>query len=734
MTLAVGMAVGMMLIQTAGAYLRYLPFEANLTREERTRLWKYILLWMPVTCTLYVTYYLYVGVNVETFKSVQYFGWIPFLLLSLVVIRNEGMRHTFVLGMQTLWFTLLHSVSGSLILLLMPPHYGTGLNRIVLQTAIYLLLFILLLPLEQKIFRNLLPTTLFSKNSWAGWCLAILPYGLCATPIITLIERPLMYTATDQIARFFILFWGFLLYQYSLYAGRHAANMQDERHTNELLTRQLHALESQALLMEARADDLRRICHDLRHYNRLLVTLLDAGKIEEARALIETQDKELLSQPITTYCQSPIVNAALTVYAQMAAKEGIRMHCGMHMNAPPEAQGERDSDLAILLSNVTENAIIASRKQPENRREISVSLAFVALKGEKVDGHDFIPQALAAGAVEVIDGLDELQRRAHERRRALKARVVALTGSAGKTTTKEFLKTFLGCYGTEGNYNNHIGLPLTILNCPEDAEFLVLEMGTNHPGEIKALCDIAEPDVGVIASIGTAHIEFFGTQEGIAEEKGTLFAATKDFNVVSSACNRLDILRRLSKPRLVEVDVASCGLDCPLPGAHNRSNMALAYAAARELGVPHEACAARLKDFALPGARWRKTEKWGATFIDDTYNANPDSMIAALDTFAAMPCDGRRIAVLGDMFELGERSLELHRKVFDHAMSLGLFLVIGVGETSAQCLCHRVYKDLRSLKKKFRLDVSAGDLVLLKASHAMHLGDLIADGAGGSAE
>ncbi|MBR1920858.1 MAG: UDP-N-acetylmuramoyl-tripeptide--D-alanyl-D-alanine ligase, partial [Kiritimatiellae bacterium] len=131
--------------------------------------------------------------------------------------------------------------------------------------------------------------------------------------------------------------------------------------------------------------------------------------------------------------------------------------------------------------------------------------------------------------------------------------------------------------------------------------------------------------------------------------------------------------------------------------------------------------------FALPGARWRKSEKWGATFIDDTYNANPDAMIAALDAFAAEPCDGKRIAVLGDMFELGERAPELHRKVFEHAMALGIPLVVGVGEQSSRCLCHLAYKELATLKKKFRLDVSAGDVVLLKASHAMHLGELLAD-------
>ncbi|MBR2938537.1 MAG: UDP-N-acetylmuramoyl-tripeptide--D-alanyl-D-alanine ligase, partial [Kiritimatiellae bacterium] len=138
-----------------------------------------------------------------------------------------------------------------------------------------------------------------------------------------------------------------------------------------------------------------------------------------------------------------------------------------------------------------------------------------------------------------------------------------------------------------------------------------------------------------------------------------------------------------------------------------------------------EAAREALGGFSLPGARWRVSEKWGATFIDDTYNANPDSMIAALDALAATPCTSRRIAVLGDMFELGEESLAMHRKVFDHAMKLGIDLVIGVGETSSKCLAHLAYKDLASLKKRFRADVSAGDVVLLKASHAMNLGSLV---------
>lgn len=349
-------------------------------------------------------------------------------------------------------------------------------------------------------------------------------------------------------------------------------------------------------------------------------------------------------------------------------------------------------------------------------------MLFVALKGDKSDGRDFIPQALAAGAVGFIEGLEALHAAAREYRSSLRAKVVAVTGSAGKTTTKELIKAFLSrlgrTYATEGNYNNHIGLPMTILNCPRDAEYLVLEMGSNHPGEIAALCDIARPDVGVVTNVGTAHIEFFGSREGIAAEKGELLKrAPVKFS--SSACPYL--------PGAVDT---RCGwlasaLSGILDGPHNTTNAALAYAVAEHFGLSKDGAVSALEGFSLPGARWRKTEKWGAVFIDDSYNASPDSMIAAIDAFADTPCDGRHIAVLGDMFELGGKSAEYHRKIFAHAMAKKFHLVIGVGEESSKCLCNLAYRKLSDLKKKFRVDVSAGDLVLLKASNAMKLGELI---------
>lgn len=366
-------------------------------------------------------------------------------------------------------------------------------------------------------------------------------------------------------------------------------------------------------------------------------------------------------------------------------------------------------------------------------RQVRPGMLFVALKGEKSDGHVYIPQALEKGAVGVIDGLDELQSMANEYRRGLKAKVIGVTGSAGKTTTKELLKAFLSkigrTYATEGNFNNHIGLPLTILNCPKDADFLVVEMGTNHPGEIKVLCDIAEPDAGLITNVGTAHLEFFMDQDGIAREKGVLGASAREFFVIGDNNVRLESLRSMCRGEAVIADTAQDwmrdALAGVLPGEHNISNACIAYAVAERFGVTHEQAKSALADFALPGSRWRKVCKNAVDYIDDTYNANPDAMIAALDAFAGVACKGRRVAILGDMFELGPDSQALHRSVFEHAMSLGIDVVVGVGATSSQCPCHRAYVDLASLKSDFGHLVAVGDLVLLKASHGMQLGSLL---------
>ncbi len=379
-------------------------------------------------------------------------------------------------------------------------------------------------------------------------------------------------------------------------------------------------------------------------------------------------------------------------------------------------------------------------------RQVKPGMLFVAIKGERVDGHDFIPQALASGASGVIDGRDELTAAARSWRNLLTAKVIGVTGSAGKTTTKELVAAFLRAGGykvhaTAGNFNNDLGLPLTILNCPRNADFLVVEMGTNHPGEIKHLVDIARPDVGIISSIGTAHIEFFKTQDGIADEKGVLFRSlpATGFAVLSKENDRHARLRAMSSAPVMEVSasdgaaaVLASALAVRLPGRHNVSNAQLAAACAGKFGVPLEECVAALKDFKLPGGRWRVVEDGGVTYIDDTYNANPTSMIAALETFAEIPVAGRRIAVLGDMFELGERSSELHAEVGRRAGELSIDMVITVGsESNAQIPGGVRCANALEAREALGRTVRSGDVVLLKASHGMHLASALPTSDGG---
>ena len=421
----------------------------------------------------------------------------------------------------------------------------------------------------------------------------------------------------------------------------------------------------------------------------------------------------------------------------------------------------------------------------QDSRNITPGCLYVALRGERFDGHDFVAQALRDGAAAALvetswlapaEAVSWPLLRVADTRLALadaacawrlkqRARIVGITGSSGKTTTKEMAAALFGGGGrvcaTCGNLNNEIGLPLSLLTLPADAAFGIFELGTNHPGEIARLADVLRPQAAIIASIGSAHIEHFGSQEAIAREKGALLQAlpADGFAVLCKETACFDALAEMSRAPVVTTTLAGdadfCGeviepcngtlrvaeratgvrtvLCSGLPGIHNASNLLLAFAAARTAGISAEAAVEALHDFSLPGMRWQVSTHGGATVVNDAYNANPQSMAAALETFMRMPCGGRRIAVLGDMLELGSHAEALHREVGRRVAELAPDGLIAVGECAGRYLADEAVRNgLPSERVTLAgnaVDAAyvvheiarGGDSVLLKASRGMGL-------------
>lgn len=400
---------------------------------------------------------------------------------------------------------------------------------------------------------------------------------------------------------------------------------------------------------------------------------------------------------------------------------------------------------------------------------------FVALRGDYFDGHKFVPEVMqhgAAGAIvekqwtgksspefpllRVADTLIAYQRIAAEYRRSLGIKVVAITGSNGKTSTKDFTASVLAhrfkVAKTEGNFNNHVGLPRTMLEATSQDQVGVWEIGMNHPGEIAALAQLAQPDVAVITNIGIAHIEFMGSREAIAREKGDLAAAVAaggtvilngddDFadalaartsaKVIFAGIDRGEVRAReiVQTAGGAEFTVLEGAHHChavlPVPGLHMVQNALLAIAAGRIFGLSLEECAAGLAAAPIARARLQIREIHGVQFIDDSYNANPDSTKAALRTLAELETDGQRIAVLGEMAELGMESTRGHREVGQSAASLGINRLIALGKGSAEIAAAAEAAGLTNSRMVASPEEAAdllcetaqpGDLVLVKGS------------------
>lgn len=414
-------------------------------------------------------------------------------------------------------------------------------------------------------------------------------------------------------------------------------------------------------------------------------------------------------------------------------------------------------------------------------RRLTPGAAFVALRGDRFDGHDFLRQAIAGGAAALIVEHSrrsevpgrmpaiavESTRSAYGRMAAryradFNPLVVAVCGSNGKTTTKELAAAVFRhkfpLVASEASFNNDIGVPNTLLKVDSQTRAAILEAGTNHPGELRPLLDMIQPRYGILTSIGREHLEFFGDLDGVVREEGTLAevlpcsgalfldgddkwsaavaqrATTQVVRVGFGASNDWRIVRSRMDSQgstfVVEGPLAEINGDyrVNLLGRHQVLNSLFVIAVAATCGLTRAEISAGLRDCKGAKMRMQSWEAGGVRVLDDAYNANADSMTAALCTLRDLPCKGRRVAVLGDMGELGAYSEQAHQEVGRRAAELGIGQLFAVGKMATvmgraarEAGLHRVFEfpDIESASAAVKSFLKPGDLLLLKASRAM---------------
>ncbi len=441
----------------------------------------------------------------------------------------------------------------------------------------------------------------------------------------------------------------------------------------------------------------------------------------------------------------------------------------------------------VLLKNI-HNGPIADRditRVVTDSREAAPGRVFVAIKGEHVDGHDFGRTACDAGAeyvvaqrdipdvpreklVLVLDVLDAMIKMGANYRACYSPLVVGVTGSVGKTTTKEFCASVLSGFGetlkTEGNQNNEIGMPNTLFRMTDATRYAVIEMGMQGFGEIRKLVMAAKPDAAIITKIGEAHIEMLGSIQGVLQAKleiaeglpfnGPLVLNGDDAMLRGAALpsgvrpvfagiadehsdvRAVNVVKRGEGQAFTIRDVQFGEYDAYIPalGLHNVQNALLSYTAVTRLGLNADAAAAALTRYEPAGKRQRIVQRSGVTVIEDYYNANPDSMRAALDILADMEVKGRKIAVLGDMLELGAVTRRAHSDLGREAAKAGVQHLLTVGPNAAATAKAAKECGVQAEQMETNAEAAArlktiakeGDVVLIKASNAMKFGEIAA--------
>lgn len=408
-------------------------------------------------------------------------------------------------------------------------------------------------------------------------------------------------------------------------------------------------------------------------------------------------------------------------------------------------------------------------KVTTDTRDCPEGSMFIALKGASFNGNTFASQAIANGCryavvdeaeyandaegriLLVDDCLKALQDLAAWHRRVLGTRMIGITGTNGKTTTKELIAAVLkekyNVLYTQGNLNNHIGVPLTLLKLTPEHEMAVVEMGANHPGEIKTLVNIACPDYGIITNVGKAHLEGFGSFEGVIRTKGELYDYLRENGgkifiqnenpYLNSIAGGLECIRYGAEEGVyVSGKVLSCSpflsfswksedkaheVQTHLIGSYNVDNALAAVAIGRYFGVADDAICHALSSYEPRNNRSQLVEAGGNHFVIDAYNANPTSMAAALENFRMINA-GHKMVILGDMKELGEASLEEHQKVVDMLARCAFDRVILVGpEFGKTANTFEHYNNADEVYSVLSADMPKGYMILIKGSNSMKL-------------
>ena len=375
-------------------------------------------------------------------------------------------------------------------------------------------------------------------------------------------------------------------------------------------------------------------------------------------------------------------------------------------------------------------------------RKIEAGGVFIATKGERVDGHSFIPQVFEAGALAVVceeapadpkgpcivvaDSFKALTDIAAFYRKQLDCRFIGITGSVGKTSTKEMTAAVLSqkykVCSTEGNFNNEIGVPLTLLRIREDDECAVVEMGINHFGEMSRLTALVRPDIAIITSIGECHLEAFRDRDGVLKAKTEIFEGMSDdaFAVLNGEDDKLATVRRKNTVFYTCADAPDLSF---IRGRHMQLNAHGAAAVGKLLGVSDEQIIAGLRGVEIMKGRGGIVDMGSYSVMDDCYNANPTSVRASIDVLCDSKAD-TKVAILGDMFELGEDEAKLHAEVGRYAKEKGVDRLVTVSALSKNMMeaygNAEHFENTDALLEALEEMHFDGSMVLVKASHGMH--------------